>query len=132
MSSSTTLAFADRTLAGWLVSCLRCRQEVGTMTSEVLRYAVLSTANRGGVLCPECRSTACVKCGFDLSDDKRADSEKGFCVFCALELTDRTQAPLLPACLDSHISNDKAKKTRTGKDILKKVERENGWNSAGQ
>ena len=71
----------------WLVLCLRCGDEIGTMNSEQLREAVFRTAHRGGVICPECRAKSCKYCGVELSGDGLLLNERdvGYCLFCEIE-----------------------------------------------
>jgi hypothetical protein len=64
----------------WYVWCNRCGKEIGTMRTDVLALALLRTAGRGGVLCPECRQNACKICGTDIGEE--GDIEKRLCFWC--------------------------------------------------
>ncbi len=86
MLSSTFRANASRieVTGNWSVQCLRCDDSIGTMTSDTLRDAVFRTAHRGGVICPNCRASACVDCGDPLTGPRELPDPK-LCVLCELE-----------------------------------------------
>lgn len=50
------------------VTCPRCNQDIGSMTPAILSQAMIRTAGRGGVICPDCRAKACKICGAELVD----------------------------------------------------------------
>ena len=59
----------------WSVICYRCMGAIGTMTPDTLQRAIMATAHKGGVLCPQCRIDACPQC--------YSESENGeLCSFC--------------------------------------------------
>jgi len=58
-----TLAMAIKDKGDWVVFCVRCGQEIGTLSEFQLLEAINSTRHRGGVLCPGCRAQACHLCG---------------------------------------------------------------------
>ena len=65
----------------FLVRCVECGCDFGTMTGEILARAVLFTVKKGGVKCPECRGKSCKHCGLTLSEDhlERFGRECTFC-----------------------------------------------------
>lgn len=88
MSKQQTFrANAERVGEGetWLVSCLTCGCEIGTMNADLLRQAVMITCHKGGVMCPLCRSLSCEDCGVVLSQWERAKGR--VCAICELERT---------------------------------------------
>jgi len=57
----------EQILSGvWLVRCLRCNCEIGTMSGESVMRAVHHSKDKGGVMCPECRQSSCNICGKEL------------------------------------------------------------------
>jgi hypothetical protein len=77
------MSFAtDRRLSRseWYVWCHRCGKEIGTMRTNVLSLAMVRTAGRGGVLCPECRKKSCKICGEEIRED--GNEEKKLCFWC--------------------------------------------------
>lgn len=76
-------AIAERmTSKAWLVSCWRCKKEIGTMDGPTLSRALIATAHKGGVLCPDCRERSCKICGFEL---RPSQPDNGVCWFCVQE-----------------------------------------------
>lgn len=47
----------------YTVCCVQCCAVIGTMQGIDLLRAIMRTAHRGGVLCPECRQRTCDICG---------------------------------------------------------------------
>lgn len=105
MSTLTLRALCDLgELGNWQVWCLRCKEEVGTMSSKTLNDAIWRTRSRGGILCPPCRAASCAKCGDEL--ERKSEKAKGECGLCEL-MTDPVlvdmdgQAMVQPANLSS-------------------------------
>lgn len=86
MSQQTFRAIASQieVTGNWLVMCLRCGEEIGTMTVETLQKAVFRNAGRGGVLCPTCRSGSCLDCGQPVEEISTLPKPR-VCVICELE-----------------------------------------------
>lgn len=89
----------------WQVYCHDCRADLGTMSSEGLQRALVATAKRGGVMCPECRRHSCKNCYIV---PRKKLSENGLCIFCEWEGEpggEKTQAVDI-ACLVDHKSRN--------------------------
>jgi hypothetical protein len=69
----------------WLVFCSDCHGEIGTMTGETLLRAILNTANKGGVKCPDCRKISCARCGIR-NDGCGPLNDSGICKYCEWEI----------------------------------------------
>jgi len=68
----------------FVVFCLRCKKDMGSMTGKALRWAIMATSERGGVLCPNCRSESCYNCGVGLFAVKGCEA-RIFCDICGPE-----------------------------------------------
>lgn len=66
----------------WRVYCNVCRDDMGTMTIETLKAALAFAVDRGGVMCPSCRSRRCRRCGIQ---PRLEIPESGLCIFCEWE-----------------------------------------------
>jgi len=85
-------AIAKNELEGvWRVYCNVCRKDMGTMTVNVLKEALVFAVEKGGVMCPECRSGRCIKCGLKPSAPL---TKRGWCWFC-----ERDEESLEDSCL---------------------------------
>lgn len=62
-----SFALAERLSAKvWEVYCTRCKQSIGTMAGDTLFRAIMATAHKGGVMCPQCRGNSCATCGVEV------------------------------------------------------------------
>jgi len=77
--------------ARWRLFCNRCRKDLETINSEVLRHALLATVQRGGIMCPDCRRERCSRCGMK---PERGYNDQGLCAFCEWETNDGLHAEL--------------------------------------
>lgn len=72
------------------VSCLQCCAYIGTMSGAQVSKAIMLTAGRGGVLCPDCREKTCDFCGLTLENSSQvvvtyfADKQIRHCKICEL------------------------------------------------
>lgn len=76
----------------WEVFCNDCRQSIGTMTGDILSQAIIRTANRGGVKCPDCRKISCTVCGIN-SNDIKEEFVNGKCWYCIKTEEAEKQSP---------------------------------------
>ena len=64
------------------VACVDCRVDLGTMTAEILRRAIIFAIEFGGVKCPDCRAISCNSCG---EIPYRGLDLAGHCFFCKVD-----------------------------------------------
>jgi len=69
----------------WEVTCWRCQGVIGTMDGPTLSRALVATAHKEGVLCPDCRRRSCPQCGVELRPEM---ADKTLCWFCFNEEVD--------------------------------------------
>lgn len=90
----------------WLVFCIDCDCEIGTMTADILLLAIAFGRSRGGVKCPHCRERSCYVCGVRNPDGWHTsvlvrDRAQPICTVCELsvsfEVEDREVLNVLPA-----------------------------------
>ena len=78
-----TYALAIHEFEGiWRVYCNICRKDLGTMSISTLKSALAFAVNKGGVMCPECRTECCHRCNVH---QQRGLHSSGFCWFCREE-----------------------------------------------
>jgi len=75
----------------WEVFCTDCKGSIGTMSGDTLSRAIIATANKGGVKCPDCRSASCKRCGF-LPGSRLTLQDDGICDFCHWEIDTKKEA----------------------------------------
>jgi len=66
----------------WMVWCVECGTEIGTMDGDTLAQAMYWAIGKGGVKCPACRKFSCVNCGAQLSTSDLMAVQNGLCWFC--------------------------------------------------
>lgn len=88
------IAAQSQISGNWAVQCLRCGEDVGTMSSEILREAVFRTAHKGGIICPACRKRSCTDCGVQMEEGVPLP-EPRICIFCDLDRAEARTSPCL-------------------------------------